>query len=58
MPSPPKRSLPGVSKEIVEGIPSAGTFEGIPKVRKVAGASATQSVVLLPSRMLAKLTIR
>ncbi|KAF2094970.1 NAD(P)-binding protein [Rhizodiscina lignyota] len=40
MPSPPKRQLAGISKEIVEGIPSAGTFEGIPKIRKVAGASA------------------
>lgn len=45
MPSPAKQQLPGLSKEIVEGIPNAGTFEDIPRIRKVAGPSAGQYVL-------------
>ncbi|CAG8073167.1 unnamed protein product [Penicillium olsonii] len=35
-----KQRLQALSKQLVEGIPSAGTFEDIPKIRHVAGDSA------------------
>jgi hypothetical protein len=31
-----KQRLQAVSQQLVEGIPDAGTFEGIPKIRQVA----------------------
>lgn len=31
-----KRRLEAVSQQLVEGIPDAGTFENIPKIREVA----------------------
>ena len=34
-----KRPLPGLSEQLVAPIPDQGTFEGIPKLKKVAGPS-------------------
>lgn len=34
-----KRRLQALSKQLVEGIPSEGTFEDIPRIRHVAGDS-------------------
>ncbi|BCS01262.1 SDR family NAD(P)-dependent oxidoreductase [Aspergillus luchuensis] len=39
MSSVAKRRLQAVSQQLVEGIPDAGTFEGIPRIRQVAGDS-------------------
>jgi hypothetical protein len=39
-----KQRLQALSKQLVEGIPSEGTFEDIPKIRHVAGDSAGQRV--------------
>ena len=36
MTSSAKRRLQAVSKQLVEGIPDAGTFENIPRIREVA----------------------
>ncbi|EXJ75178.1 3-oxoacyl-[acyl-carrier protein] reductase [Cladophialophora psammophila CBS 110553] len=36
----PKRRLTALSKQLVEGIPSEGTFEEIPRIRHVAESSA------------------
>jgi hypothetical protein len=33
-------NLNGTSKELTEGIPQAGTFEGIPRIAQIAGPSA------------------
>jgi hypothetical protein len=35
-----KKRLQALSKQLTEGIPDEGTFEGIPKIRHVAGDSA------------------
>jgi hypothetical protein len=35
-----KRRLQAISQQLVEGIPDAGKFEDIPKIRRVAGDSA------------------
>lgn len=35
-----KQRLQALSKQLVEGIPSEGTFEDIPKIRHVAADSA------------------
>lgn len=35
-----KQRLQALSKQLVEGIPSEGTFEDIPKIRHVASDSA------------------
>ncbi|KIV86686.1 hypothetical protein PV11_02283 [Exophiala sideris] len=40
----PKRRLTALTKQLVEGIPSEGTFEDIPRIRHVAGPSAGQRV--------------
>lgn len=37
MTSAPKRAQPVLSQILTEGFPDAGTFEDIPKVRKIAG---------------------
>lgn len=42
MTAAPKRRLSALSKQLVQGIPSEGTFETIPKIRHVAGPSAGQ----------------
>lgn len=34
------KRLQALSQQLVEGIPDAGTFEGIPRIRQVAGDSA------------------
>ena len=39
MTSVPRRRLAGLSKQLVEGIPSEGTFEDLPKIRHVADSS-------------------
>jgi NAD(P)-dependent dehydrogenase (short-subunit alcohol dehydrogenase family) len=39
MTAAPKRTLPSLSKELSEGFPDAGIFEGIPRIRKIAGPS-------------------
>lgn len=44
MTSSAKRRLQALSQQLVEGIPDAGTFEGIPRIRTVAGDSVGQSV--------------
>jgi hypothetical protein len=44
MTAAPKRKLPTLSKELAEGFPDAGTFENMPRVRKIAGISAGPSV--------------
>lgn len=33
------KRLQALSQQIAEGVPDAGTFEGIPKIRQVAGDS-------------------
>lgn len=40
MTSVPKRRLDALSKQLVEGIPDAGNFENIPRIRQVADESA------------------
>lgn len=35
-----KQRLQGLSQQLVEGIPDAGKFEDIPKIRQVASDSA------------------
>ena len=35
-----ERRLQALSKQVVEGIPDAGTFEDIPRIREVAGDPA------------------
>lgn len=35
-----KQRLQALSQHLTEGIPDEGTFEGIPKIRHVAGDSA------------------
>jgi hypothetical protein len=35
----PKRRLAALSQQLVEGIPSEGNFEDLPRVRHVAGSS-------------------
>lgn len=35
-----KQRLQALSKQLVEGIPDEGTFEGIPKIRHIAPDSA------------------
>lgn len=40
----PKRRLAALSQQLQEGIPSEGTFEGIPRIRHVAGPSTGQRV--------------
>lgn len=42
MTSSAKRRLQALSQQLVEGIPDAGTFEGIPRIRAVAGDSVGQ----------------
>lgn len=37
--SGPKQRLQAVSQQLAEGIPDAGKFEDIPKIRQVAGDS-------------------
>ncbi|PSN72979.1 NAD(P)-binding protein [Corynespora cassiicola Philippines] len=37
MPAEPKLGAQPLSKELSEGIPDAGTFEGIPRIRSIAG---------------------
>jgi hypothetical protein len=37
-----KRRLQAVSQQLVEGIPDAGTFENIPRIREVAQDSVGQ----------------
>jgi len=44
MSSVPKRRLEAMSKQLVEGIPEEGTFEGLPGIRHIAGDSAGQRV--------------
>ncbi|KAE8551032.1 hypothetical protein EYB25_007264 [Talaromyces marneffei] len=44
MTSSAKRRLQALSQQLVEGIPDAGTFEGIPRIRTVAGDSVGQRV--------------
>ncbi|RAO69252.1 uncharacterized protein BHQ10_005264 [Talaromyces amestolkiae] len=44
MTSSAKRRLQALSQQLVEGIPDAGTFEGIPRIRAVAGDSVGQRV--------------
>lgn len=39
MTSVPKRRLAALSQQLVEGIPSEGTFENLPRIRHVAGPS-------------------
>lgn len=39
-----KQRLQALSQQLVEGIPDEGTFEGIPRIRHVAGDSAGQRV--------------
>jgi len=42
MPSPPKRkpdAMP-LSEQLQKGVPDAGQFENIPKIRRIAGDSA------------------
>lgn len=36
MTSSAKRRLQGLSQQLVEGIPDAGSFENIPRIREVA----------------------
>jgi hypothetical protein len=38
-------NLAGTSKELVEGMPRPGTFEGIPTIATIAGPSAGQYVI-------------
>ena len=33
------KRLQALSQQLAEGVPDAGTFEGIPKIRQVAGDS-------------------
>jgi len=40
----PKRRLAALSQQLVEGVPSEGTFENIPRVRHVAGPSTGERV--------------
>ncbi|KAI1615716.1 3-oxoacyl-reductase [Exophiala viscosa] len=40
----PKRRLAALTKQLVEGIPSEGTFEDIPRIRHVAGPSVGQRI--------------
>ncbi len=44
MTSVPKRRLAALSQQLVEGIPSEGTFENLPRIRHVAGPSTGQRV--------------
>ena len=44
MTAAPKRRLQALSQQLVQGIPSEGSFEDIPKIRHVAGDSASQRV--------------
>lgn len=44
MTSSAERRLEALSQQLVEGIPDAGTFEGIPRIRTVAGESAGKRV--------------
>jgi hypothetical protein len=39
-----KQRLQALSQQLVEGIPDEGTFEGLPRIRHVAGDSAGQRV--------------
>jgi len=42
MTAAPTARLQAFSRQLVEGIPSEGTFENLPKIRHVAGDSAGQ----------------
>jgi hypothetical protein len=42
MPPPPRVKNQVLSRELSEGIPDAGTFEDMPKIRQVAGDSVGQ----------------
>ena len=44
----PKDRLQALSKQLVEGIPSAGSFEDIPRIRTVAGDPTGPYVPLSP----------
>ena len=46
MPDAAKQRLQALSQQLVEGIPDAGSFEGMPKIRQVAGDSAGPYVLL------------
>jgi hypothetical protein len=39
-----KQRLQALSQQLVEGIPDEGTFEGLPRIRHVAGDSSGQRV--------------
>lgn len=42
------KRLKALSQQLVEGIPDAGTFEGIPKIRQIAGDSVGPYVRTTP----------
>lgn len=39
-----KKRLQALSQQLVEGIPSEGQFEDIPRIRRIAGDSASHRV--------------
>jgi hypothetical protein len=39
-----KQRLQALSQQLMEGIPDEGTFEGLPRIRHVAGDSAGERV--------------
>jgi hypothetical protein len=47
MTSAARQRLQALSQQLVEGVPDAGTFEDIPKIRQVAGDSAGPYVLFL-----------
>jgi hypothetical protein len=47
MTSAARQRLQALSQQLVEGIPDAGTFEDIPKIRQVAGDSVGPYVSFL-----------
>lgn len=51
MSSVAKRRLEAVSQQLVEGIPDAGTFENIPKIKEVAQDSVGPYVSPLPTAL-------